>query len=64
MVFGLASCEALWLRKILLVLFKQELEAIVIHCNNQIFIKISKNMVFHDHRNHINIRYHFIRDCV
>jgi hypothetical protein len=64
MVASLAACEALWLRKLLLGLFRQELEATVIHCDNQSCIKLSENPVFHDRSKHIDIRYHFIRDCV
>jgi hypothetical protein len=64
MAASLAACEALWLRKLLLGLFRQELEATVIHCDNQSCIKLSENPVFHDRSKHIDIRYHFIRDCV
>jgi hypothetical protein len=34
MATSLAACEALWLRKLLLGLFEQELETTVIHCDN------------------------------
>jgi hypothetical protein len=34
MAASLATCEALWLRKLLLGLFRQELEVTVIHCDN------------------------------
>jgi hypothetical protein len=54
-----AACEALCLG-----LFRQELEATVIHCDNQSCIKLSENPVFNDCSKHIDIRYHFIRDCV
>jgi hypothetical protein len=64
MAANLATCEALWLRKLLLGLFGQELEAIVIHCDNQSYIKLFENQVFHDHSKHIDIKYHFIWDCV
>jgi hypothetical protein len=64
MAASLAACEALWLRKLLLGLFRQELEATVIHHDNQSCIKLSENPVFHDWSKHIDIRYHFIRDCV
>ena len=64
MAVSLAACEALWLRKLLLGLFRQELEAIVIHCDNQSCIKLSENPMFHDRRKDIDIRYHFIWDCV
>jgi hypothetical protein len=61
---GLASCEAIWLRKLLIGLFGEELELTLIHCDNQSCIKLSENLVFHDRSKHIEIRYHFIRDRV
>jgi len=64
MVASLATCETLWLRKLLLRLFEQELEATVIHYDNQSCIKLSENPMFHYCSNHIDIKYHFIRDCV
>ena len=36
----------------------------VICCENQSCIQLSKNPVFHDKSNHIEIRYHFICDYV
>jgi hypothetical protein len=59
-----AACEAIWLQKLLVALFDQELEPTIIHCDNQSGIKLSENPVFHDRSKHIDIRYHFIRDCV
>jgi hypothetical protein len=64
MAASLAACEAIWLRKLLMGLFGQELETTVIHCDNQSCIKLSENPVFHDRSKHIEIRFHFIRDCV
>ena len=52
------------MRKILVGLFGSHLDPKVIHCNNQICIKLSINHVFHDRSKHIDIRYHHIRDCV
>ncbi len=59
-----ASCEAIWLRKLLYGLFDQELTPTVIHYDNQSCIKLTENPVFHDRSKHIDIRYHFIRDYV
>jgi hypothetical protein len=59
-----ASCEAIWLRKMLVGLFGQEMSPTVIHCDNQSCIKLSENLVFHDRSKHIEIRYHFIHDWV
>jgi hypothetical protein len=59
-----ASCEAIWLRKLLTGLFDLEMRATTILCDNQSCIKMTENPVFHDRSKHIEIRYHFIRDMV
>jgi hypothetical protein len=64
MAANLASCEAIWLRKLFMGLFDQELETTLIYCDNQSCIKLSENPVFHDRLKHIEIRYHFIHDYV
>jgi hypothetical protein len=51
MAASLAVCEAIWLRKLLMELFGQELETTVIHCDNQSCIKLSENPMFHDDPN-------------
>ena len=64
----IASCsayiEAIWLRKMLTWLFDAEIDVTDILCDNQSCIKMTKNLVFHDKTNHIEGRYHFIRDVV
>ena len=50
--------------KLLTGLFECELEATVVYCDNQSGIRLSKNLVFHDWSKHIDIRYHFLIDCV
>ena len=52
------------LPKMLVGLFGQRLRPTVIYCDNQSCIKLTENPVFHDWSKHIEIRYHFIRDCV
>jgi hypothetical protein len=59
-----ASCEAIWLRKLLTGLFDLEMEATVILCDNLSCIKMTEYPVFHDKSKHIEIRYHYIRDMV
>eukprot|EP00253_Pinus_taeda_P035689 PITA_35689 len=54
-----ASCEAIWLRKLLVNLFRRRMEATRIMCDNQSCIKLSENPVFHDRSKHIDIRCHF-----
>ena len=60
MAASLASCEALWLRKLLVNLFGPELRPSVIYSDNQSCIQHSENPVFHDRSKHIEIIYHFI----
>ena len=45
---SMETCEAIWLWKLLVALFGQKVETIVIHCDNQSCIKLSKNPLFHD----------------
>eukprot|EP00253_Pinus_taeda_P016864 PITA_16864 len=57
-------CEAIWLRKLLVNLVRRNMEETRIMCDNQSCIKLPKNSVFHDRLKHIDIRCHFVRDCV
>ena len=59
-----ASCEALWLRKLLVGLFGVQLRPTMIYCDNQSCIKLSENPFFHNRSKHIEIQYHFIWDYV
>eukprot|EP00253_Pinus_taeda_P007260 PITA_07260 len=63
-VASMASCEAVWLRKLFIELFGFTLDTTVILCDNQSGIHLSKNPVFHDRSKHIDIKYHYIRDMV
>ena len=60
----LASCEAVWLRKIMFDSFDLHMDATCIHCDNQSCVKLSDNPVFHDKLKHIEIKYHYIKDMV
>ena len=64
MASSVATCEGMWPRKLLVGLFECELEATVVHCDNQSGIRLSENPMFPDRSKHIDIRYHFLRDCV
>jgi hypothetical protein len=50
-----ASCESIWLCKLLTGLFDLEMEATTILCDNQSCIKMTENLVFHDKSKHIEI---------
>eukprot|EP00253_Pinus_taeda_P008068 PITA_08068 len=64
MAASTTSCEAIWLRKLLVNLFRRNMEATRIMCDNQSCIKFFDNLVFHDRSKHIVIRCPFVRDCV
>ena len=61
---SVAICEAVWLHNLLADLFGHVLYSTIIHCDNQICVKISENLVFHNKSKHIEIKYHYIRDMV
>ena len=60
----MAYCEVVWLRKLFSEIFEHVLDTTMIFRDNESGIHLSDNLVFHDHLNHIDIRYHFIWDMV
>jgi hypothetical protein len=50
-----AIFETIWICKMSVGLFGQEMSLTVIHCDNQSCIKLSTNLVFHDRSKHIEI---------
>nr|GFB33884.1 ribonuclease H-like domain, reverse transcriptase, RNA-dependent DNA polymerase [Tanacetum cinerariifolium] len=59
-----AACQALWLQRLLNALTCWKEEKVTIRVNNKSAIALMKNPVFHERSKHIDIRYHFMRDCV
>ena len=59
-----ASCEEIWLQKLLSDLFYFQMDATCMHCDNQSCVNFSENPVFHDKSKHIEMKYHYIRDMV
>jgi hypothetical protein len=55
--------EAMSLHKLLTDLFDHEMDPFII-CDNQSYVKLSENLVFHDRSKHIEIKYHYIRDML
>eukprot|EP00253_Pinus_taeda_P003829 PITA_03829 len=64
MATSTTTCEAIWLRKLLVSLFTQRMEANRVYYDNQSCIKLSENPMFHDRSKNMDIRCHLIRDCV
>jgi hypothetical protein len=54
------SCEAVWLRIILVDLHEQQEQPTQLICGNQSPIQMTKNPVFHKKTKHIDIQYHFV----
>ncbi|THG96722.1 hypothetical protein EW145_g7731, partial [Phellinidium pouzarii] len=59
-----AAREAIWLRALLSQVFKLKHLPVEIHCDNQSAIALSAENHFHARTKHIDIQYHFIRQCV
>ena len=58
------ACQGVWLARLLAELKGEEANTVTLKIDNESAIALSKNPVFHDHSKHIDIRYHFIRECV
>ena len=59
-----ATCQAVWMRRMLKDLSQNQQESTTIFCDNYSAIALSKNHVFHKKTKHIDTRYHFIRELV
>lgn len=59
-----AACQAIWLRNLLTQVTGEKTGPVVLYLDNKSAIDLAKNPVFHGRSKHIDIRYHFIRECV
>ena len=59
-----ASCQGVWLARLLAELKGEEADAVTLKIDNQSAIQLSKNLVFHDRSKHIDVKYHYIRECI
>ena len=57
-------CHAVWLRNLLKELSMTQEDPTQICVDNKSAIALAKNPVFHDRSKHIDIRYHYIRECI
>ena len=58
------ACQGMWLARLLAELKGEEANTVTLKIDNESAIALSKNPVFHDRSKYIDIRYHFIRECV
>ena len=59
-----AACQGIWLRNVLNQISAEVIGPVVLYIDNMSAIDLAKNPVFHGRSKHIDIRYHFIRECV
>jgi hypothetical protein len=59
-----ATCEAVWLRRLLQDVGEEQKNATTIRCDNQSSIKLANNPVFHKNTKHIDTQFHFVREKV
>ncbi|GJS94799.1 retrotransposon protein, putative, ty1-copia subclass [Tanacetum coccineum] len=55
--------ESIWFKGLLIEL-GINLRSVVMNCDNQSAIHLSRNAMFHERTKHLNVRYHFIREIV
>ena len=53
-----------WLSRLLADLTGRSVEKFQLYIDNKSAIALSKNPVHHDRSKHIDVKFHFIRDCV
>ena len=59
-----ATCQAVWMQRILKYLSQNQQEPTTIFCDNNSAIALSKNHVFHKRTKQIDTRFRFIRELV
>ena len=59
-----AACQVVWLCRLLGELTGVEAHPPALMVDNQPAIALAKNLVLHDRSKHIDIKFHFLRDCV
>ena len=59
-----ATCEAVWLWRLLQDVGEEQIDATTIRCDNQSSIKLANILVFHKNTKHIDTQFHFVREKV
>jgi hypothetical protein len=57
---AVATCEAIWLKRLLKDLHEEGSDPTMIYCDNLSSIQLTKNPVFHARTKHIEVHYHFV----
>lgn len=59
-----AACQGVWLAKLLSILRSEQCRPFTLKMDSQSAIALSKNPVFHERSKHIDVCFHFIRECI
>jgi hypothetical protein len=59
-----AASQGIWLARLLEELLGDRSVKFIVRIDNQSAISLCKNPVFHERSKHIDVRYHFIRECI
>ncbi|XP_074347523.1 secreted RxLR effector protein 161-like [Apium graveolens] len=58
------TCQGIWLRNLLARITDEQIGPIMLYIDNKSAIDLAKNLMFHGQSKYIDIRYHFIRECI
>ena len=61
---AIATCEAIWLKRLLKDFNESVDEPIRIYCDNQSNIQLARNSVFHPRTKHIEVHYCYVREHI
>ena len=59
-----AACQGIWLKNLMSYILDVGTGPVVLYIDNRSAIDLAKNPVFHGRSKHIDVRYHFIRECI
>jgi hypothetical protein len=59
-----AACQGVWLARLLAELKGEEVSTFTMKIDNESAIALSRNPVFHDRSKHIDVKFHYIRECI
>ena len=59
-----ATKQALWLRNLISEITREKPKTVTLFVDNNSAIALMKNPVFHGRSKHIDLKYHFIRECI
>lgn len=59
-----ATCQAIWLQRVLSCITHMKHGLVTLYIDSRSAVDLARNPFFHGRSKHIDLRYHFIRDCV